>query len=389
MQKMWTLLKLIFCIDLNRLKKSGGLVRIHAKQLLYVFFLSCFSFQSNCNKAALAKAKRETKLESQPKVLRILSDRTQSHLLPIFERYKERTGIEIQSLFVEKGLLARLQTSPREADIVITKDADLMEIAKEKRLISSFRSDYIENIVPKEYRDSENFFFSDSYRGRVIFYSKDRVRASDLVSYKDLAHSKWKKKICIRSGYDDYNLNLFAQWLIIYGRKEGKELIQGLHDNLALNPSGNDRQQIRNILEKKCDLALANSYYMGIMLNTTDQRSWGLSSKVFFPDQKLSGTAILRSGLALTKNIENREASIKFLEYMVSPEVQKQTSELTFAYPVTNAVGLPKENVQLGEGQVEVKGGVFKINNIPLSEIVKLRQEVAQFLDQIQFDKAP
>lgn len=362
----------------------------YTKKLFCALFMSHFIFVGNSNTIALASANSKTKAEkTETKVLRILSDRTQSHLLPFFQKYKDRTGVEIQSLFVEKGLLARLQASPREADIVITKDADLMEIAKEKGLVSSFRSEYIEKVVPKEYRDSENFFFSDSYRGRVIFYSKDRVKVSDLVSYRDLAHSKWKKRICIRSGYDDYNLNLFAQWMITYGRKEGKELIQGLHNNLALNPSGNDRQQIRNILENKCDLALANSYYMGIMLKTPDQRKWGLSSKVFFPDQKQSGTLILRSGLALTKNIESRKEAIKFLEYMVSPEVQKQTSELTFSYPVTKDVGLPKENIQLGEEQVEVKGGVFKINHVPLFEIAKLRQEVVQFLDEIQFDKVP
>lgn len=322
-----------------------------------------------------------------PQILRILSDRTQTHLTPTFALFQKSTGIEIQSLFVDKGLLARLEANPTEADVIITKDADVIEIAKRKGLLSPFSSEIISKNVPEQFRDSGNFYFSDTYRSRAIFASKDRVKAGEIKSYKDLANPKWKKRVCIRSGFDDYNLNLFAQWLLVYGEAEGKKLILDLHRNLAKSPAGNDREQVRNILEKKCDLAIANSYYMGIMLANPEQKTWAESSRVIFPDQASEGALILQSGLALTNQTPHREAATRFLEFMISKEAQDNSVATTFAYPVTQGIALPEVNTHLGEEQAEVKKGVFKIKHSSVQEIAKLREKVIQYLNEINFDK--
>jgi len=62
--------------------------------------------------------------------LRVLTDRTESNVAPIFVAFTEATHIVVTPLYLDKGLLSRLESRPVEADLVITKDADLLELAK-------------------------------------------------------------------------------------------------------------------------------------------------------------------------------------------------------------------------------------------------------------------
>jgi iron(III) transport system substrate-binding protein len=165
-----------------------------------------------------------------------------------------------------------------------------------------------------------------------------------------------------------------------------KKLIKGLHDNLARTPMGNDREQVRGILEKRCDLALVNSYYMGIMLSNPKQRHWGESARVFFPDQKIGGSIILRSGLALTRAERNTEMATSLMEHLVQKETQNKMAQITFAYPVIGGLLFPKINRKLGEDQPGIKDGVFKFRMVPLAAIIRNRASVIEFLDTVNFD---
>lgn len=319
--------------------------------------------------------------------IRVITDRTASHLEPLFEAYTKATGIAVEAVYLDKGLISRLENRPTEADIVIAKDADLLELAKDRGLLQPFTSKRIEKAVPARFRDQQSLYFSDSYRARVVYYSKARVRPDELSTYENLASERWKGRVCIRSGYHDYNLNLFGQMSAKKGRGKVRDFIRGLAANLARTPTGNDRDQARAILEGRCDVAVANSYYMGIMLSSRDQREWGLATSVFFPDQAGCGSYILRSGLALTKAKTNVDAARALLEYMVQGDVQTHMSKLTFAYPVDDRQPMPDVNRQLGQGQAGIKGGVFKICSVPLKSVARERGAVIRMLDEIRFDQ--
>ena len=319
--------------------------------------------------------------------IRVLTDRTEAHLAPLFADFERATGLVVKAVYLDKGLVARLESRPTEADLVITKDADLLEIARAKGLLAPIASEEIRAAVPERFRDPGGAYFSDAYRARAIYYARDRVRPEDLSTYEALAEPRWKGRICIRSGYHDYNLGLFGQMMATYGPPRTRAFLAGLRDNLARTPGGDDRAQARAIFEKKCDVAIANSYYMGIMLSSAEQRPWGLATAVFFPDQREGGAFILRSGLALTRSAENVDAATRLLEHVVQPEAQGRMVNLTFAYPVVTGVPLPEINQKLGEGQPEVERGVFRVRVVPLAEIVNHREAVVRMLDELRFDQ--
>lgn len=323
---------------------------------------------------------------AQQRVLRVLSDRTdQGTLRPILDAFEARSGAKVEGVFMDQGLVNRLESRPTEADVVITKDAELLDIAARRGLLDEIRSDKIKAAIPPEFMDPAGRYFVDAYRARVIFFSKARVKPSDLSSYEDLAAPRWKGRLCIRSGSHDYNLALFGQFYASYGEARARALIAGLAANLARAPKGNDREQARAIFEGKCDVALMNTYYHPMMAADPIQKDWAEAVGVFFPDQAGKGTFIMRSAAGLTKAGANRDLALGLLEYIASPEGQQLMVDRTRQYSVLPGVAVHPLMVKLGAEQ-GLKNGRFKIDFVPLEQIAGRRDEVIRFVNEIRFD---
>jgi iron(III) transport system substrate-binding protein len=320
------------------------------------------------------------------RVLRVISDRTdQGTLRPVLDAFEARTGAKVEGVFMDQGLVNRLESRPTEADVVITKDAELLEIAAERGLLDPITSPRIKASVPPEFMGPRDSFFVDAYRARVVFYSKARVKPSELSSYEDLASPKWKGRLCIRSGSHDYNLALFGMMLASYGEAKGRAVIKGLSENLARAPKGNDREQARAIFEGKCDVALMNTYYHPMMAGNPEQKPWADAVGVFFPDQAGKGTFIMRSAAGLTKATANRDLAQQLLEFMASREGQEAMVKATRQYSVLPDVPAHPLMVQLGAEQ-GIKDGRFKVDFVPLAQIAVQRERVIRLVNEIRFD---
>jgi iron(III) transport system substrate-binding protein len=323
---------------------------------------------------------------AQQRELRLISDRTdQGTLRPLLEAFEARSGAKVSGVFMDQGLVNRLESRPTEADVVITKDAELLDIAAQRGLLDPIKSDKIKAAVPPEFMGRGDRYFVDAYRARVIFYSKARVKPADLSSYEDLASPKWKGRICLRSGSHDYNLALFGQFYASMGEARARALISGIAANLARTPRGNDREQARAIFEGKCDVALMNTYYHPYMAENPEQKPWADAVGVFFPSQAGKGTFIMRSAAGVTRATENRDLALALLEFMASREGQQLMVDRTKQYSVLPGVAAHPLMVKLGAEQGLVDGR-FKVDFVPLEQIAGKRDEVIKFVTEIRFD---
>lgn len=59
-------------------------------------------------------------------------------------------------------------------------------------------------------------------------YNKSKVNPSQLSTYEDLANSKWRKKIAIRSSSNIYNQSLVAWLIAINGQQKQRNGVGGL-----------------------------------------------------------------------------------------------------------------------------------------------------------------
>jgi iron(III) transport system substrate-binding protein len=286
---------------------------------------------------------------------------------------------------MDQGLVNRLESRPTEADVVITKDAELLDLAASRGLLDPLDSALIRSTVPAPFRGPNDLYFVDAYRARVIFYSKDRVKPSELSTYEDLASPKWKGRICIRSGTHDYNLALFGMFFASYGEAKAKALIAGIRDNLARTPRGNDREQARGIYEGKCDIALMNTYYHAYMQANPEQKPWADAVGVFYPSQQGKGTFIMRSAVGVTKARANRDLALQLAEYLASREGQQKMVDATKQFSVLPDVAVHPLMVKLGAEQ-GLKDGRFKMDFVSLPAMVGKRDEVIKYVNEIGFD---
>ena len=99
----------------------------------------------------------------------------------------------------------------------------------------------------------------------------------------------------------------------------------GVVANFARDPKGSDRDQVKAIAAGQGDLAIVNSYYIGLLLASEKEEEIkaGNSVSVFFPNQGAENRGShVNIFIGLTKNSPNRENAIKLIEYLTSEEVE-------------------------------------------------------------------
>ncbi|SNY92481.1 iron(III) transport system substrate-binding protein [Cohaesibacter sp. ES.047] len=300
---------------------------------------------------------------------------------PLLDRFTEETGIQANIIFATQGLEARIKAEGENtpADLLLSTDVGRLEAAKRQDIAQPVQSEVLEQNIPANFRDKDDQWFGLTTRARVVYASNERVDL-DTITYEDLADPKWKGRLCTRSGQHDYSIGLFASMIAHKGEEVTKTWLEGLKANLARRPTGNDRAQVKAIYAGECDLALGNTYYMGIMQtneNEPEQQEWAKSVRILFPNSEGRGTHVNISGMLLTKHAPNKDNAIKLMEFLSSAEAQKLYAEGNYEYPVLGTVE-PSEIVK--------SWGDFKPDPISLNEIADQRKAASELVDVVDFD---
>lgn len=295
----------------------------------------------------------------------------------LFEQFTEATGIEVNVVKAKADQLIERLKSEGEgspADLLFTVDIGRLHKAKTEGLLQPVDSPILEANIPSHLRDDDNHWFGLTKRARVIVYHKDRVDPSELSSYEALVDPKWQGRLVIRSSGNIYNQSLMASLIAANGAKASLEWAEGVVANMARRPKGNDRDQVKAIAAGLADIAVVNTYYIGLLLNSEnpEEVEAGRQVKVFFPNQKDRGTHINVSGVGLTKGAPNAENAIKLIEFLSGPEAQQLFAEANYEYPVLPGVATADTVAQWG---------TFKEDKVPLSSLGEKNAEAVMLFD--------
>ena len=309
----------------------------------------------------------------------VYSYREPALIQPLMDAFTAQTGVAVNVAFLNKGLIERLRAESRRspADLVFTVDISRLHGVKDAGLTQPVQNDALTNNIPVEFRDPENHWFGLTTRARIIYASKDRVAPNEVTTYEDLADSKWKDRICTRSGTHSYMLALTAAYLHHHGEAETLDWLKAVKSNLARKPQGNDRAQVKAIWAGECDIALGNTYYMGQMLADPGQQDWANSVSVEFPIFEDAGTHVNVSGMALTKSAPNRDDAIRLMAFLASPKAQEIYAADNFEYPI--APGTEADPLVQSWGS-------FAADTVNLTTIAKLRAEALRLTELADFD---
>jgi iron(III) transport system substrate-binding protein len=233
--------------------------------------------------------------------------------------------------------------------------------------------------VPANLRGNKGEWFALSLRARVLYVNKDLNLSS--FTYEQLGDPQWKGKVCTRAGQHPYNTALIAAYIAHHGETKTEAWLNGFKSGLARKATGGDRDGARDIMGGICEIAVANSYYVGLMRSGAggaEQQKWGSAIKVLLPTFAGGGTHVNVSGASIAKNSPNKAAAVRFLEYLVSDDAQKIYAEANYEYPVkAGAVVHPLIGTL----------GTLKVDSISLSEVARHRATASKLVDKVGFDR--
>lgn len=301
---------------------------------------------------------------------------TDQELYKIFEK---ETGVKI-NVVEGKGdeLIERLKRegSDTEADILITADAGMLHKAKTDELFQTVESEIIEENIEEKLLDPDREWIGLTKRARVIVYDKNSVDPSDLSTYEDLASEKWKEEILIRSSTNIYNQSLMASFLELNGEEETRNWAEGIVANMAREPQGGDTDQVKAVVAGEGKIAVANTYYVGKLINSSDPEEVkvGESVGIFFPNQDTTGTHVNITGAGIIKTSENKDNAVKFLEFLSGEQAQRLFADSNSEYPGNPSVE-PSETLK--------SWGDFKEQDINLSILGERNGEAVKIMNEI------
>ena len=336
----------------------------YIKLLLLILTIACTGTKENKQEA-----------DSEDQVLNVYSHRHYDADKIAFERFTGETGIQIN--LVKAGadeLISRLEmegdNSP--ADVLITVDAAKLNRAKAMGLLQDVE---IQTNNKAGFVDPDNNWYAITYRARVIAYDKEDVDVSELSTYEDLADPKWNDRILIRSSSSSYNQSLLSSIIHENGAEAARAWAKGIVENMAREPKGGDRDQIKAIASDIGDVAIVNTYYVGLLLNSANPEEVKAGERVgiYFPNQDGRGGHINISGVGITKNAPNKENAIKFIEFLTSDEIQKFYASASFEYPVNKNVDPDSTVAAWGE---------FKIDDLDYATNPDLLDEAVKIFDE-------
>jgi iron(III) transport system substrate-binding protein len=300
----------------------------------------------------------------------------------LYSGFTKTTGIKLNRIEAgEDPLIARIinEGAASPADVLVTVDAGRLWRAEQAGLFQPIQSKVLNERLPANMIAAGNQWFGFSARARVIVYNKLTVNPADVQNYEDLANPKLKGKVCTRSGGHIYNLSLMSALIEHLGEARAEQWAKGVVDNFARSPKGGDTDQILGVASGECGVAITNSYYYVRLLKSTkpeDQKVIAATGLIW-PNQKTTGTHMNVSGAGVIKTAKNKDAAIKYMEYLTSNEAQTYFAEGNNEWPVVKGAVLNNKAL--------ASLGTFKMDPLNIGMLGKNQPAAQKIFDRVGY----
>jgi iron(III) transport system substrate-binding protein len=261
---------------------------------------------------------------------------------PIAELFAKRTGIQVKLVpdseeTKSTGLINRLiAEAPRpRADVFWSGDPVRASVLKRRGLAEPYRSPTARDLPPA-FSDKEGYFTGFAARIRVLVYNRNLVKQDALPqSVNDLLQPRFSSKACIANPLFGTTSMQAAALFQLLGEAKGIDFFKQLSKNgvAMLSSNGEVRRRVA-----------AGDFQIG--LTDSDDVSVGIKDgqPVGFtiPDQDGQGTVIIPCAVVLIKGGPNPENARRFIDFVISDEVERLLAESDAAHiPLRGSVPPP------------------------------------------------
>ena len=269
----------------------------------------------------------------------------QGELDNILQEFTTETGIKVN--LIEKplgqGILDQMKQQKADSPVDVVHFSGISNLLKTSvmGLNQPVASEALVKNLPARVIDDDLLWFGLTERVRIVAASNARTTEGEFLRYEDLGKPHLRGRVCTRSMMHGYSVGMTTSMFVNRGKDRTRRWLEGLKDNLARPPEGNDRDQVEAVYLGECDFAILNHYYVKRMLEDEAQKAWLDSVYLVFPNQSDRGAYASASGISLAKHAPNPEQGIRLMEFLSKPENQSQIADLTGEYPVSKGARIP------------------------------------------------
>lgn len=289
--------------------------------------------------------------------------------------FEAETGIKVNLIEGKADeLLERINREKNDsiADVFLTVGAEHIYFAQKNGLLQAldtkdFSAWMDENLY------GENWV-TITQRARVIVYDKTRISEPLVREYSDLADPKVSSKVLVRSSTSSYNVALLAAMIQRDGIEKATQWAQGVVNNFARIPTGNDRDQAKSAVAGLGDYAVMNTYYIGTMAASSDAAEVDVASRlgVIYPQN----THVNISWAGIVKGSKNVSQAQQLIEYLLDRPQQTIYTEQNGEFPARNDVE-PSALIQ--------SWGTFNAEEIDFEQLGAFIVEAVKIFDQVKW----
>jgi iron(III) transport system substrate-binding protein len=274
--------------------------------------------------------------------LTVYSGREEELIGPLFDRFTEETGIEVEVRYGDSAELAATiaeegDNSP--ADVFWAQDPGSLGALDEQ--LAKLPEQVLDR-VDARFRDAEGRWIGTSGRSRVIVYNTDALSEDEVPdSVLDLTDERWRGKIGIAPTNASFQAFVTAMRLTL-GDDKTREWLEGLKAN---EPQLYERNTpiVEAAAAGEIELGLVNHYYLYLVKEELGEDA-PVANK-FLPGDD-PGALVSVAGVGILESTDQREEAERFVEFLLSDESQRfyveEAAEAEF--PLVDGVE-PKEGL--------------------------------------------
>ena len=260
-------------------------------------------------------------------------------------RFHQASGIEVEVKYAGTSQLAATileEGNNSPADILFAQDPGGLGAVQD---LLSVLPDEVLSEVPQWAGSPDGTWVGLSGRARTVVYNPQRVSEDELPDdIWGFVNPEWKDRIGWAPTYASFQAMITAMHTL-WGEEKAKEWLLGVQAN---NPTiyPKNTPQVAAVAAGEIDVGLVNHYYLFRFLAEEGE---DFPARNYHPRAGGPGATIMVAGAGILETSENKEAAVRFLEFMLSQVGQQYFAGQTFEYPLVDGVNVPHVLVPLEE----------------------------------------
>lgn len=280
-----------------------------------------------------------TSEDGGPQTLTVYSGRSEDLVAPLIEQFEAETGIPVSARYASSTDMAatlREEGANSPADVFFAQDPASLGAVAEAGLFSTLPGDLTAG-VPVEFSGGGSWV-AVSLRSRVLVYDTERLTPADLPATVDgLLDPSWGGgRIGIAPG--NASFIAFVSAMIL---ERGEDATLDFLERLAANEpqifSGNS-PIVAAVNDGTVEVGLVNHYYLlGLRSDVGETRA----ENHFFSTAGAE-SLVMPAGVGVLEASQNKDAALRFVEFLLSVGAQEYFVTETFEYPAVPGLEAPE-----------------------------------------------